>query len=80
MDERSRGRQNMGLEKLLYLRGVGAEFTDCFGQNIHISEVDRQGILTCMLQEKNSVAGTAIDAPATEAPAADTSENTEATE
>lgn len=56
----------MGLEKLLYVRGVGAEFTDCFGQNIHISEVDRQGILTCMLQEKNSVAGTAIDAPAIE--------------
>lgn len=42
----------MGLEKLLYLRGVGAEFTDCFGKEIHISEVDRQGILTCMLQEK----------------------------
>ncbi|HAY93032.1 MAG TPA: hypothetical protein DCY70_03860, partial [Shewanella sp.] len=61
----------MGLEKLLYLRGVGAEFTDCFGQNIHISEVDRQGILTCMLQEKNSVAGTAIDAPATEALSSD---------
>ncbi|MGI2190085.1 4-alpha-glucanotransferase [Shewanella baltica] len=61
----------MGLEKLLYLRGVGAEFTDCFGQEIHISEVDRQGILTCMLQEKNTVAGTAIDASATEALSSD---------
>ncbi|MGL6124742.1 MAG: 4-alpha-glucanotransferase [Shewanella sp.] len=57
----------MGLNNLLYLRGVGAEFTDCFGQNIHIPEVDRQGILTCMLQGENSVAVTAIDASATEA-------------
>jgi len=41
----------MGLEKLLYLRGVGADFTDCFGQYIRIPEADRQGILTCMLQD-----------------------------
>lgn len=46
----------MGLEKLLYLRGVGADFTDCFGQYIRIPEMDRQGILTCMLQEKNILA------------------------
>ncbi|MCP3127883.1 4-alpha-glucanotransferase [Shewanella sp. KJ2020] len=46
----------MGLEKLLYLRGVGADFTDCFGQYIRIPETDRQGILTCMLQEKNTLA------------------------
>lgn len=43
----------MGLEKLLYLRGVGADFTDCFGQYIRIPEADRQGILTCMLQDTN---------------------------
>lgn len=46
----------MGLEKLLYLRGVGADFTDCFGQYIRIPETDRQGILTCMLQKKNILA------------------------
>ncbi|PIW59501.1 4-alpha-glucanotransferase [Shewanella sp. CG12_big_fil_rev_8_21_14_0_65_47_15] len=46
----------MGLEKLLYLRGVGADFTDCFGQYIRIPETDRQGILTCMLKEKNALA------------------------
>ncbi|GGN13302.1 4-alpha-glucanotransferase [Shewanella putrefaciens] len=47
----------MGLEKLLYLRGVGAEFTDCFGQYIRISETDRQGILTCMLLDNASTDG-----------------------
>ena len=26
----------MGLEKLLYLQGVGAEFIDCFGNLVHI--------------------------------------------
>ena len=51
MDERSRGRQNMGLEKLLYLRGLEQNLLIVLAK-IHISEVDRQGILTCMLQEK----------------------------
>jgi len=55
----------MGLEKLLYLRGVGADFTDCFGQYICIPEADRQGILTCMLQEKNTQACEAKDEPLT---------------
>jgi 4-alpha-glucanotransferase len=40
---------NMGLEKLLYLQGVGAEFIDCFGELVHIPAMDRQGILTTML-------------------------------
>ncbi|AZG73127.1 4-alpha-glucanotransferase [Shewanella livingstonensis] len=39
----------MGLEKLLYLQGVGAEFIDCFGNLVHIPAKDRQGILTTML-------------------------------
>jgi 4-alpha-glucanotransferase len=39
----------MGLEKLLYLQGVGAEFIDCFGNLVHIPATDRQGILTTML-------------------------------
>ena len=39
----------MGLEKLLYLQGVGSEFIDCFGQLVHIPSKDRQGILTSML-------------------------------
>lgn len=55
----------MGLEKLLYLRGVGADFTDCFGQYIRIPEADRQGILTCMLQEKNTQACEVKDEPLT---------------
>ncbi|MCL1045090.1 4-alpha-glucanotransferase [Shewanella electrodiphila] len=38
----------MGLEKLLYLQGVGAEFIDCFGNNIHICPEDRNGILKSM--------------------------------
>ena len=38
----------MGLEKLLYLQGVGAEFIDCFGYNIHICPEDRNGILKSM--------------------------------
>ncbi|MGL5390608.1 MAG: 4-alpha-glucanotransferase, partial [Shewanella sp.] len=42
----------MGLDKLLYLRGVGAEFTDCFGQYVRIPESDRLGILRCMLQDE----------------------------
>ena len=55
----------MGLDKLLYLRGVGADFTDCFGKYIRIPEADRQGILTCMLQEKNTQACEAKDEPLT---------------
>jgi 4-alpha-glucanotransferase len=39
----------MGLEKLLYLQGVGAEFIDFFGNLVHIPAKDRQGILTTML-------------------------------
>ncbi|QIR14649.1 4-alpha-glucanotransferase [Shewanella aestuarii] len=38
----------MGLEKLLYLQGVGSEFIDCFGQLVHIPSKDRLGILTSM--------------------------------
>ncbi|WP_285162664.1 4-alpha-glucanotransferase [Shewanella goraebulensis] len=38
----------MGLEKLLYLQGVGAEFIDCFGNNVQISPEDRNGILKSM--------------------------------
>ncbi|QYJ77895.1 4-alpha-glucanotransferase [Shewanella acanthi] len=48
----------MGLEKLLYLRGVGADFTDCFGQYIRIPETDRQGILACMLANQNALQDT----------------------
>lgn len=61
----------MGLEKLLYLRGVGADFTDCFGQYIRIPEADRQGILTCMLQEKNTQACEVKDEPLTSLPSGD---------
>ncbi|MDI5830233.1 4-alpha-glucanotransferase [Shewanella xiamenensis] len=61
----------MGLEKLLYLRGVGADFTDCFGQYIRIPEADRQGILTCMLQEKNTQPCEAKDEPLTSLPCGD---------
>lgn len=39
----------MGLEKLLYLQGVGAEFVSCSGENIVTPEQDRIGILRCML-------------------------------
>ncbi|PKH57376.1 4-alpha-glucanotransferase [Shewanella sp. Choline-02u-19] len=39
----------MGLEKLLYLQGVGAEFVSCSGENIYTPEQDRIGILRCML-------------------------------
>lgn len=40
----------MGLEKLLYLQGVGAEFVSCSGENIYTPEQDRIGILRCMLE------------------------------
>lgn len=40
---------NMGLEKLLYLQGVGAEYIDCHGQHAHIAPSDRLGILASML-------------------------------
>ena len=39
----------MGLKKLLYLQGVGAEFVSCSGENIVTPEQDRIGILRCML-------------------------------
>ncbi|WP_394200241.1 4-alpha-glucanotransferase [Shewanella waksmanii] len=39
----------MGLDKLLYLRGVGAEFVDCSGQLTSISCQDRQAMLQAML-------------------------------
>jgi 4-alpha-glucanotransferase len=40
---------NMGLEKLLYLQGVGAEFIDCFGRHVKIDQHDRLGIVKAML-------------------------------
>lgn len=39
----------MGLDKLLYLRGVGAEFVDCDGQLTAIHTNDRLAILQAML-------------------------------
>ena len=44
----------MGLEKLLYLQGVGAEFIDCFGNHIHIPPSDREGILKSMCLEASA--------------------------
>ncbi|NKF51068.1 4-alpha-glucanotransferase [Shewanella sp. WXL01] len=44
----------MGLDKLLYLQGVGAEFVDCFGQHIRIPMQDRVGILKAMLSNERS--------------------------
>ncbi|MDN4503425.1 4-alpha-glucanotransferase [Alteromonadaceae bacterium BrNp21-10] len=41
----------MGLDKLLYLQGVGAEFVDCNGTNITIEYSDRVGILQTMLTD-----------------------------
>lgn len=41
----------MGLEKLLYLQGVGAEFINFSGQNIRIPAQDREGVLRCMLDK-----------------------------
>ncbi|MCL1068546.1 4-alpha-glucanotransferase [Shewanella olleyana] len=51
----------MGLEKLLYLQGVGAEFIDCFGNNIQISSDDRNGILKSMCLGYSSTSDTADD-------------------
>ncbi|WP_153915255.1 4-alpha-glucanotransferase [Shewanella sp. TC10] len=45
----------MGLEKLLYLQGVGAEFIDCFGNNIQISSDDRNGILKSMCLDYSGI-------------------------
>ncbi|QIR15048.1 4-alpha-glucanotransferase [Shewanella aestuarii] len=44
----------MGLEKLLYLQGVGAEFVDCHGQQTHIPPRDRLGILKSMISAETS--------------------------
>ncbi|MBB1267847.1 4-alpha-glucanotransferase [Shewanella sp. SR44-3] len=42
----------MGLEKLLYLQGIGAEFIDCLGHKVTIEHKDRLGILASMLLHK----------------------------
>src|SRR5690606_13453510 len=42
----------MGLDKLLYLQGVGAEFIDCFGQTVIIPDNDRKGILQAMCADQ----------------------------
>jgi len=44
---------NMGLEKLLYLQGVGAEYIDCHGHHVQIAPSDRTGILASMLAKAN---------------------------
>jgi len=44
---------NMGLEKLLYLQGVGAEYIDCHGHQAQIASSDRLGILASMLAKPN---------------------------
>ncbi|AQS37469.1 4-alpha-glucanotransferase [Shewanella psychrophila] len=41
----------MGLEKLLYLQGVGAEFINFSGQNVRVPVQDREGVLRCMLNK-----------------------------
>ncbi|CAM3236493.1 4-alpha-glucanotransferase [Shewanella violacea] len=51
----------MGLEKLLYLQGVGAEFINFSGQNIRIPVQDREGVLRCMLDKLADTRG-GIDA------------------
>ncbi|MGZ9898329.1 4-alpha-glucanotransferase [Shewanella gaetbuli] len=51
----------MGLEKLLYLQGVGAEFIDCDGQLIQIPQQDRAGILTAMLANKLAKSDAHVD-------------------
>lgn len=43
----------MGLEQLLYLQGVGAEFIDCHGQGVTIPVEDRHGVLECMLDSSS---------------------------
>jgi 4-alpha-glucanotransferase len=45
----------MGLEKLLYLQGVGAEFIDCLGQKVTIDHKDRLGILASMLLDNDAL-------------------------
>ncbi|MDO6678880.1 4-alpha-glucanotransferase [Shewanella sp. 4_MG-2023] len=47
----------MGLGKLLYLQGVGAEFIDCFGNNVQIQPLDRNGILQSMCVNDASTKG-----------------------
>ncbi len=41
----------MSLDKLLYLRGVGLEYTDYHGERVVIPERDRQALLACMLDQ-----------------------------
>ncbi|WP_052813761.1 4-alpha-glucanotransferase [Shewanella sp. cp20] len=38
-----------GLEKLLYLQGVGASYSDYSGRMVHHSQAERLGILACLL-------------------------------
>lgn len=39
----------MGLEKLLYLQGVGASYSDYSGRLVHHSQAERLGLLACLL-------------------------------
>ncbi|MDB2386116.1 4-alpha-glucanotransferase [Shewanella sp.] len=39
----------MGLDKLLYLQGVGADFVNSLGERVEIAEQDRVAMLRCML-------------------------------
>ncbi|MCG9753682.1 4-alpha-glucanotransferase [Shewanella insulae] len=39
----------MGLEKLLYLQGVGASYSDYSGRMVHHSQAERLGLLACLL-------------------------------
>ncbi|QFU21846.1 4-alpha-glucanotransferase [Shewanella eurypsychrophilus] len=48
----------MGLDKLLYLQGVGAEFINCHGQDVTIPAEDRQGVLACMLDALGEIEST----------------------
>jgi 4-alpha-glucanotransferase len=45
----------MGLEKLLYLQGIGAEFIDCLGKKVTIHHKDRLGILASMLLDNDAL-------------------------
>ncbi|WP_416305979.1 4-alpha-glucanotransferase [Neptunicella sp. SCSIO 80796] len=42
----------MGLDKLFYLQGIGAEFIDCFGNTVVIPDDDRKGILQTMCADQ----------------------------
>lgn len=58
----------MILDNLLYLQGIGDEYTDYKGEHVAIPKEDREGVLRCLLSKSSQVVDEGeIDLPLTDA-------------